>query len=133
MYSTNSGSTDPKKKGPALRRPLLTSSTTRYESGQAVSGSVVVVVAVAIVVVVPIVGDMVDVDTDTAVGAAANLLAHGRRIAAGADYPDRRRLRDEDEIALGVGRRRVRAGRLRDGFDQDAGRIDHTEHRRLGR
>src|SRR5437762_12988751 len=71
---------------------------------------------------------MVDEDADTAVGAAANPLAHSRGIAAGADYPDGRRLRDEDEVALGIGRYRVRAGRLRDGLDQDAGRVDHTEH-----
>ena len=97
--------------------------------------SVVVIVPFAIVpvVVVPIVVDMVDIHADTSVGAAANLLAHGRRIAAGADYPDGRRLRDEDEVALGVGRHRVRTGRLRDGLDQDAGRVDHTEHCRLGR
>ena len=42
--------------------------------------------------------------------------------ATGAD------LRDEDEVALGVGRHRVRAGRLRDGLDQNTGPVDHAEH-----
>src|SRR5882672_3365908 len=79
---------------------------------------------------------MVDVDTDAAVVAAAYPRTHAPesifggpcRIAAGADYSDRRRLRDEDQVALRVGRHRVRAGRLRDGLDQDAGRVDHAEH-----
>src|SRR2546422_8404375 len=75
--------------------------------------------------------DMMHVNGDAAVGAAADSLAHGRGIAAGADYPDRRRLRDEDEVALGIGRHRVRAGRLRDGLDQDAGPVDYAEHGRL--
>src|SRR2546422_8559356 len=41
--------------------------------------------------------DMMHVNGDAAVGAAADSLAHGRGIAAGADYPDRRRLRDEED------------------------------------
>src|SRR5437667_2984075 len=92
-----------------------------------------VAVLVPVIIVVAVTVDMMHINGDAAVGAAADSLAHGRGIAAGADYPDRRRLRDEDEVALGIGRHRVRAGRLRDGLDQDAGPVDHAEHCRLGR
>ena len=82
---------------------------------------------------VPILVDIVDVDTDAPVVAAANPRAHVRCVTADTDHRNRRRLRNEDEVALGVGRHRVRAGRLRDGLDQDAGSVDHAEHGRLGR
>src|SRR6266704_5052442 len=69
------------------------------------------------------------VDSDASVGAAANPRAHGCSVASVTDDCLRRRLRDEDEVALGVGRHRVRAGRLRDGLDQDIGfRVDHAEY-----
>ena len=71
---------------------------------------------------VPVLVDIMDVDTDTPVVAAANPRAHVRRVTADTDHCDRRRLRNEDEVALGVRRHRVRAGRLRDGLDQHAGR-----------
>src|SRR6266705_5075434 len=101
--------------------------------------SVVVIVPVAIV---PVVVDVVDEYTDTSsagriVRGAANSSAYGRGVAvaagAGGECRSRRILRYEDEVALGIGRHRVRAGRLRDGLDQDAGPVDHAEHCRLGR
>src|SRR5439155_25825231 len=92
-----------------------------------------VAVLVPVIVVVAVTVDMMHINGDAAVGAAADSLAHSRGIAAGTDDPDRRRLRDEDEVAPGIRRHRVRAGRLRDGFDQDAGRVDHAEHGGLGR
>ena len=84
-----------------------------------------------ILVIVLVLVDIMDVDTDTPVGAAANPLAHVRSVTARTDHCNRRRLRNEDEVALGVRRHRVRAGRLRDGLDQDAGPVDHAEHGRL--
>jgi len=74
----------------------------------------VVVIVIVPVVVVAIAVDTVDEDADPSVIAAANPRAHRRDIAARADYADRRRLRDEDEVALksmkqGVDRRSSRA------------------------
>src|SRR5882724_8635286 len=100
--------------------PITSQATTR-------SRSVVVIVVVA-VVVVPVPVDLMGVHGDAAVVAAADPRTHRRRIATGTDHGDRRRLRHEDEVAVGIRRHRVRAGRLRDGFDQDAGRVDHPEH-----
>src|SRR5438093_13248185 len=70
-----------------------------------------------------------DVDSDTPVVAAANSRAHVRGIPADTDQRVRVRphLRDEDEVALGVSRHRVRVLRLRYFLDQDAVRTDHAE------
>src|SRR2546426_12813926 len=70
-----------------------------------------------------------DVDSDTPVVAAANARAHVRGIPADTDQRVRVRphLRDEDEVALGVSRHRVRVLRLRYFLDQDAVRTDHAE------
>src|SRR5260221_12188926 len=77
-----------------------------------------------------------DENANTSVVAAANPLTNApesimgrpRGIAAGADYGNDGRLRNEDEVTLGDGRHRVRARRLRDGLEQDAGRVDHAQH-----
>src|SRR6266852_4582419 len=59
------------------------------------------------------------VDSDTPVGAAANLLTHGRAAGTGCKVlvAERNRcgrrgihLRNEDQVTLGVGRHRMRAG-----------------------
>src|SRR6266851_2516904 len=98
MYNTKPASTDPQKKGAGMARPLLPRLRVTSQD-KAASCSVVVIVAIAVVpvAIVPVAVDMVDEDADTTVGAAANLLTNGRGIAAGADYPHWRRLRDEDE------------------------------------
>src|ERR1043166_6075041 len=51
---------------------------------------------------------------DSSVVGAADAGADGRRVAAGTDGRNRRHLRDEDQVALGVRRDRMRAGGLRD-------------------
>src|SRR5258708_35309875 len=96
-------------------------------------GLSVVVIVVIPVAIVPVPVDIVDKDADTSVGAAANSRADRRGVAPGADYGERRHLRNEDEVALGIRRHRVRAGRLRDGLNKDARPVDHTEPGPLGR
>src|SRR6266403_6222351 len=83
---------------------------------------------VPVIVVIAIAVDMMHINGDAAVGAAADSRAHGRAITAGSDHPDRRDLRYEDEVALGVGRHRVRVAGLRDFLDEDTGAVDHAEH-----
>ena len=67
-----------------------------------VPGFVVVVVAVVSVM------DIVLKDSNASAVAAADTGTYGRRIAAGADHRNGRYLADEDSIALGVGRHRMR-------------------------
>jgi hypothetical protein len=51
------------------------------------------------VVMVPVLVDIIDVDTDTPVIATADPRAYVRGVTAGTDHCNRRRLRDEDEVA----------------------------------
>ena len=120
------------EQGPAITGPCLSKSATSYFR-RGCGRLALSPVAVVPVVMVPILVDIMDVDTDTPVVAAANPRAHVRGVTADTDHCDRRRLRNEDEVALGVRRHRVRAGRLGDGFDQDAGPVDDAEHGRLVR
>jgi hypothetical protein len=69
-----------------------------------VPGFVVVVVAVVVVSVM----DIVLKDSNASAVAAADTGTYGRRIAASADHRNGRYLADEDSIALGVGRHRMR-------------------------
>src|SRR5882762_7630544 len=92
-----------------------------------------VAVLVPVIIVVAVAVDMMHINGDAAVGAAADLLAHRRAISAH-DDTERRCLRNEDAVALGVGSHRVRVRPLRDLFDEKIGvRIYHTERRTTGR
>jgi len=93
-------------------------------------------VALSSVVVVVFVHTM-SVDGDTAVHAAAKQLADRRRSARyGVGVSGRNRgagrpgpyIRNEDQVALGVGCDRVRAGRLWNGLDEDTGSVNNPEH-----
>src|SRR6267143_2392488 len=84
---------------------------------------------VPVIVVVAVAVDMMRINGDAAVGAAADSRAHGRAITAGTDRGDRRDLRYEDAVALGVGRHRVRVAGLRAHLNEDTGAVDHAEHR----
>src|SRR5207302_3963699 len=78
--------------------------------------------------------NLVLVDRDTAIGAAADPGAHGRRVTTGTDHRSRRHLRDKDAVALGVRRHRVRVLRLRDFLDEEIRiRIDHAKRGTAGR
>src|ERR1700738_4432968 len=91
----------------------------------------VVVVVLSFVVVVSVT-DLVLIDSNASVAGAADTGTHGRRVAAGADHRDGRHLADEDSIALGVGRHRMRAQPLRDLLDQEVRvGVDDAEHGRL--
>src|SRR5262245_35168776 len=79
---------------------------------------------------VPVLVDIMDVDTDTPVGATANPRSYVRSVTADNRYSGGR-FRNEDEVALRVSRHRVRAGRLRDCLDQYTGAVDDAEHGRL--
>src|ERR1700738_4311921 len=93
---------------------------------------VVVVIVVLSFVVVVSVTELVLIDSNASVAGAADTGTHGRRVAAGADHLDGRHLADEDSIALGVGRHRMRAQRLRDLLDQEVRvGVDDAEHGRL--
>jgi len=93
--------------------------------------------------VLVVVIDIMPVNDNTAVAAAAKPLANRRAARAGGgvdvganvgrgqgtgDRPGEI-LWNEDQVPLGVGRHRMRAGRLRDGFDQDTRDVDDTQHR----
>ena len=71
---------------------------------------VVIIIAVAVVKYV----DFMLIYRDAPIRAAADSLANRRNVAASANYPDRRNLRNEYAVTFGVGRNRVRIGRLRD-------------------
>jgi len=86
---------------------------------------------ITVFIVVVIIVDFMLIYRDAPIRAAADSLANRRNVAASANYPDRRNLRNEYAVTFGVGRNRVRIGRLRDGLDQHASRIDNTERRRL--
>jgi hypothetical protein len=95
-------------------------------------------VALVVVALPDVVLDGMLVDGDTPVRAAADQLAYGGAAGAGREVLVAKRnrggrrgigFRHEDQVALGVGGHRMRAGRCRDGFDQNAGPIHHTEHR----
>src|SRR5256886_16537009 len=79
---------------------------------------IVVVLPVAalvpVIIVVAVTVDMMHINGDAAVVAAANPCAHGCRVATGTDHCRWRHLRHEDAVALGVGSYRVRVLRLRD-------------------
>src|SRR4029077_2636840 len=115
------------KMGRGITGPCLSKSATSYFR-RGCGRLALSPVAVVPVVMVPVLVDIMDVDTDTPVGAAANARAHVRSVTAGTDRCNRRRLRNEDEVALGIRRHRVRPGGLRNGFDQDAGAVDDAEH-----
>src|ERR1700704_2769041 len=86
-----------------------------------------VVIAAVMIVTVVVSVDIVRVDRHTTVGAAADAEADGRGVMTGGSALGI--LRNEDQIALGIRRDRMRAGRLRDGLDQEVGfSIDHAEH-----
>jgi hypothetical protein len=75
------------------------------------------------------VGDCIYVDANTSICAAANPGAYRGEIAARTDHAYRCRLRNEDSVAVAVGRHRVRARRLWDCLDQEFGScIDYPEH-----
>src|SRR6266850_676615 len=85
-----------------------------------------VAVLVPVIIVVAVAVDMMHINGDAAVGAAADSRAHGRRVTTGTDHRSRRHLRHEDAVALGVGSYRVRVLRLRDLLDEEIRiRIDH--------
>src|SRR6202021_854061 len=95
--------------------------------------AIVVVVSVVpgFVVVIPVTV-LVSIDSNASVAGAADTGTHGRRVAADADHRDGRHLADEDSIAPGVGRHRMRAHRLRDLLDQEVRvGVDDAEHGRL--
>src|SRR5215475_4473095 len=71
------------------------------------------------VVIFVFVVDLMAVDGDTSAVAVADPGADIRGVAAVADDRHRRHLGNEDAIELGIGRHRMRPGRLRDGFDQE--------------
>src|SRR5260370_33955241 len=133
MYSTIPGPTDPQKKEAGMARPLLPQlCLTSQDNAESCSVIVIVPVAIAIAVV-SVLLDLMGVDGNATAVATANSRAHRRGVAARADYCNRRDLRDEDEIVLGVSRDRVRAGTLWDGLDQEIGfRVDHAEHSAAG-
>src|SRR6266567_4022904 len=90
---------------------------------------IIVVIIVVVVVVISFFAAAMLIDSDAPVGAAANQLPHRCTAGAGCkilvserDRSGRRgiRLRNEDQVALGVRRHRMRTGRLGDGLDQDA-------------
>src|SRR5258705_3452802 len=89
-----------------------------------------------VVVVVVVFIDIMSVDDNAAVDATAKQFAHRRRSACyGVGVSGRNRagrpgpyLRNEDQVAPGVSRDRMRAGRLRNGLDEDARAVYHAEH-----
>src|SRR5262252_10075097 len=115
-----------------LSRPELPRACHSLPSGRRHDPRLVVLLSgiVVIVFVMPI-------DDDAAVGAAAKQFADRCRSAiygVGVSGGNRRAGRpgpylwDEDQVAPGVGTDRMRAGRLRNALDEDAGSIDHAEH-----
>src|SRR5262249_58815157 len=96
-------------------------------------------VVVVIIVIAVVAGHLVLVYRDASfvvgrktVGIAYAGAHTGGVVAAAADDRSGRDLRDEDQVALGVGRHRMRAGALRDRLDQRVRRgVDHAEHRLL--
>src|ERR1700755_1068725 len=94
---------------------------------------IVIMIMIMIMIIVVVAAlDVVMVDRDTSVRGAADALAHGGGIAADTDDRNRSNLGNEDQVALGVGRDRMRAGRLRDLLDQRVCLgVDHAEHGRL--
>src|SRR5215470_20041349 len=89
------------------------------------------VIVVVLVIVVFVLVDLVTIDADASALAAADPCADRGGVTAGPDDSNRSNLRNEDQVALGIGRHRMRSGRLRNGLDQDARPVDHAEHRRL--
>jgi hypothetical protein len=61
-----------------------------------------------VVVVAVVVSILVLIDSNASAAGAADTGTYGRRIAADADHRSGRYLADEDSIALGVGRHRMR-------------------------
>ena len=59
--------------------------------------SVVIIIAVTVVIV-----DIMLIDRNASIGAAANSGANGRNVATGADCSNRSYLRNEDQVAIGV-------------------------------
>ena len=82
-------------------------------------------VVLAIVVLV----DIMDVDSDAPVIGATNPRAYSRGVTAGTYHRRWRCLRDEDAVASGISRHRVRGARLRDRLDQQIGLpVDDAKH-----
>src|SRR3979409_2765858 len=95
-----------------------------------VARSMVVIAAVVVVTFVVLV-DIVLIDRNASVAAAADAGADRRGVSAIAGHDTGPGLRNEDQVPLGVRRDRMRARRLRDRLDQDACWVDHAEHGRL--
>ena len=86
------------EQGPAITGPCFSKSATSYfrcGCGRLVLSPVPIPVVMVLVLI-----DIMDVDTDTPVSAAANPRAHVSSVTAGPDHGDRRRLRNEDKVAL---------------------------------
>src|SRR3981189_2386847 len=90
-----------------------------------------VVIPTLVVVTFVVLVDIVLIDRNASVAAAADAGADRRGVSAIAGHDTGPGLRNEDQIPLGIRRDRMRSRRLRDGFDQDAGPVDHAEHGRL--
>ena len=80
---------------------------------------IVVIMSLVIIVsfVIIVVFDFMPIDTDATIVAAANACPNSCCITARADDSNRRNLRHEDQVALGICRDRVRVRRLRDLLD----------------
>src|SRR6185312_3766897 len=88
--------TAPRQKGSGRR-----SAHCIRQIGTRAGSAIVPVAATAIVVIlIPVLVDVMDIDGDAAVRAAANALAHRRDVAARADNRDGRHLRYIDLVAL---------------------------------
>src|SRR5262245_32662098 len=94
---------------PDRRRPGKGRASASWPSAAAFPHLRDVAIVVVIMIVVVAILVAVLVDADTAGTAAADSGADRRGVAAAADHCDRRDLRDEDQVALGVGCDRVRA------------------------
>src|SRR5882762_3918192 len=90
--------------------------------------SMVVAVILVVVMTLVVLVDLVPIDRNASVAAAADAGADRRGVSATAGHDTGPVLRNEDQIPLGIRRDRMRSRRLRDGFDQDAGPVDHAEH-----
>src|SRR5262249_47413383 len=83
----------------------------------------------AVVVVIIIVIVML-VDGNAPVICSADCRAVSRGVSTNSNHRGGRDLRTEDEIALGIGRYRMRSARHRNGFDQYTRSVDDAQNRR---
>src|SRR5882672_9944385 len=93
----------------------------------------VVAVIIVVIVMLVVLVHIVLVDRDASAGAAADAGTNRRGVSTIAGHDTGPGLRNEDQVPLRVRRDRMRARRLRDGLDQDAGAVDHAENCRVGR